>query len=278
MPVTQCAVPADVRSGSIGRFANDPAHYYRSPSYQEHAAAARMKLESLRQELAAIHAANAPALENNAQVSARLRLLMTNIGIPESTAHYGYATPRARKMTRTVTEAGYLADLRTHCKMTDGYDVAVKLLEEFEKRIGEYERAESAKAQTEAREREARQEQSRKNRLLETLAARYDCTDIDAQEVLAAMLRQDRYLALSHALRRTRLDAGKDASLVQEALAAFTPNCAEDQVLVEDIEADVLAFTGDVRIFKPEAPLVYADKDIVEDYNLLQGLGLVSLL
>lgn len=274
--ITMCRVP-DQLSRPLATFAE--SHMTFRPHWTRNVAAARELLAQARTDLEAQHAANLPLLDNNRQVTAQVKLIMANIGIPESRRSYGYATARARKMTTTTTRAGYLADLDAACKTTDMYAECVRKLDDFEQRITRYETEEKSKEQLELQAKAREKAERAGLTLLGALAHKYGC-DADYDSLIAVLANRDKYFGLGYWLLRNRNSWSDGPDRAQRGLAYFTVETEEDRLVALDVQARIDAWSGDGRVFR-DSPYGYdfllakADAGIMADFGKLEEAGLV---
>lgn len=283
MPVEQCAVPPRIAQqvsianwvpAGTSSWASRPVHWTVA------VAAAREELTTVRAALEAQHTANLPALENNAKVRLQVHLIMKNLGIEPSRSTYGYATPRASKMTRKTTIAGFVGDLDEVCKTSDGYEACVSQLERFETRVNEFEKAELGKEQAARREAEKVKAERDKLTLLGAMAQKYAC-DPDVGEVIDALCERDKYFCLAYWLERNRHDWNDGPDAACRGLSGFTVETEEDRQIYEDINGRVMDWEGDGRTFR-DSPYGYdflygkADPGLMSDYQKLVDANLAN--
>lgn len=283
MPVTQCTLPQKIaHRNPISSFSNQLS-YLRS--WRACVAEARRELTAARDALETQHAANEAALANNKLVRERVKLLMANLGIAESRSTFGYATPRARKMTTQTVYAGYLSDLNDVCKITDGYEACNKLLVDFEERIASYEKAEQDKEASELREKETKRRKSAHLATLGALAFKYRCGPVedasDADAVLEAILACDKYLHLAYWLERNRNDWNDGPSFAKHGLNGFAVQTDEDAEIAQQLGSLVHDWGGDGRVFR-DHPLGYnylytkVGEELLKDLSALRETGFLG--
>lgn len=281
-PVTRCTLPQSVTHQSIDGFAHKPGSlYYSRPSWQENAKVARAVLASSREAVEKQHQINRPVLENNRAVTAQVKRIMTNLGIPESRTSYGYQTPRARKMTSRTVTAGYISDLIEVCKTDDSYQSCCKALDAFEQRINEYERKqqlEASKAEAEVRKKDG---ERGKLILLGRMSSKYNCSE-DIHSIIEALCSKDKYFALAYWLLRNRTNWHDGPACAEQGLSYFLPlETEEDQLIHDEISGFCEDWDGDGRVFR-DCTYNYtflfekAAPEIMADYNLLEKNGLLN--
>lgn len=274
--IKSCEVPSSV-GRNIALFG--PSSSWVKPSWEVCAKEARAVLLKAREDLEAQHAANLPLLENNQRVAQQVKLIMGNLGVPAIRTTYGYATPRARKMTTTNHRAGYLDDLDSACKTNDGYDACKRQLAEFERRIEAYENAERTKEAQLAREREKEAAQRAQLTLLGALAQKYECA-AEVDEIVDALAKKDKYFGLAYWLERNRINWNEGPSLAQCGLNQFKVETEEDACIEEAIRERIENWEGDGRTFRDchygyDFLYAKADAEVLVDFNKLRDAGLM---
>lgn len=282
-PIKRITLPDGIGRKSIAAF--DP-HY--GSGFMNSATraieAATAALARARVQVEEQHAANLPLLQANKKIGEQVRRIMTHIGIPETTTTYGYATPRARKMTSTTTRAGYLDDLVKHCVVSDGYEEAVRTMDAFERQINEF-KQQHAKEEAE-RERKAQAQRAQQQQLLRLvrLGEKYGVPfpDNNSREpVISALLSKDKYLALAWALEQNRNDWNDGCAFAEAGLSAFVPETPEDFKIVEELHALCESWEGDGRVFRDcEYSYGYlynkVPDELLSDWQELQSLNLLE--
>lgn len=274
--IKQCEVPRNL-SHNISGFG--PSSSWVKASWEVCAREARNVLAKGREDLEAQHALNIPLLENNRQVAEQVKLIMGNLGVPAVRTTYGYATPRARKMTTTNHRAGYLADLDAACKTSDGYETCKRQLDEFERRIEAYESAERAKEAQAVREREKEAAERVQLTLLGAMAHKYGC-EADFDAIVDAMSKKDKYLGLAYWLERNRINWNEGPSLAKQGLRQFEVETEEDALIEADVRGRIEDWDGDGRTFR-DSPYGYdflygkSDSDILQDFTKLRNANLM---
>jgi hypothetical protein len=280
-PITPCVVEQRFSTGNISSFGSDRSRlFHANPSWQVCAKAAREALAAAREAIEKQHAINIPLLANNVEVSRQVRLIMTNLGIPEERKTYGYATPRARKMTTTTHVAGYVSDLAAACKTSDNYEGSKRVLDEFERRIERYESEEAAKER--AVEAEKAREQVKRDRLvlLGGLAQKYGC-EAEYSELIDAMCKRDKYFALAYWSERNRISWFEDGcDRMRTGLNYFTVETEEDEAVYAELEGLCSDWGGDGRVFRDchyNFGTLYGmvnEQGLLEDLQKLRDAGL----
>jgi hypothetical protein len=281
MPLTPCKLPDRISRGhSIESYAPNYSTWHH-PNVKAAVAAARAELASARDALEKQHADNLPIIENNRQVIEAVKLIMTNLGIPQSRTAYGYATQRARKMTATTVSAGYLADLAAACPTDDNYNLCKQRLDDFERRIQSYEKAEADKEAAAARQAEQAREERARLTLLGALAQKYGCA-ADVHDIIEVMGLKNKYFHLAYWLQRNRNNWNDGPSYAEVGLRGFNVETEEDQAIYDDIEPRISDWDGDGRTFR-DSRYGYdflfgkVDADLMADYHKLAEANLLPM-
>lgn len=277
--VTPCKVTQRI-GYSLDNFASTSS--WHRPHWTANVSAARAEITAARADLEVQHAANLPAIENNRLVIQQVKLIMANLGIPEVITTYGYATSRARKMTRQSKQAGYVSDLEAVCKTSDNYESLKRSIDDFERRVADYEkRNQDQEAQVKRAEEEKRKVEDRL-KVLGALAQKYGCpADSEAEDVLDAIFERDKYLRLAHYLQCNRNDWNEGPSYAENGLYGFKVETDEDQAIYDDIYRHIEDWDGDGRVFRDteysyDVLFGKADAELRQDYNKMHELKLVS--
>ncbi len=279
VPITMCTVAPKFSGGYIHLFGPDTR--FGTRNWRACAKAAREQLEEARKALEAQHQENIPLLANNERVRQQVTLLMTNLGIQPSRVEFGYATPRAKKMTAKSHTAGYVEDLRSVCKTSDGYDAAKRTLDEFEKRIERYEAEEAAKEKDTQAKAAREQREREKLVLLGAMAQKYGC-NADFDSLIDAMGELDKYFGLAYALERNRQNWSEDGpDRAAAGLNGFKIESDEDQAIYDSLNHLVENWEGDGRVFRDTRynyTVLYGmvkHEGLMEDFAKLEAAGLV---
>ena len=131
------------------------------------------------------HAENLPKIENNIQARQNAENFMRVLGIEQSYSKYKYATGRQKTGKWETERAGFLDDLDRQCKTSDGYETALKALEDLKKKTEEWaknKRTEIAKIQ---KEKEKSDRQIRLVAKAMELAAKWDISSKDNDELIS---------------------------------------------------------------------------------------------
>lgn len=279
MPLAPCKLPDRIARGtSIDAFEPNYTSWH-ARNWRKASAAARAELTSARDSLEVQHTANVPVIENNRRVIEQVILIMTNLGIPESRTTYGYATPRARKMTSTTVRAGYLTDLAAACPTDDGYNACKHKLEDFERRLAAYEKTEAEKEAATKREEERVLKERQGRAVLEAMAEKYGC-DAEVYDVIEAIGQKNKYFRLAYWLQRNRNNWNEGPSYARTGLDGFAVETEEDQAIYDDLEPRISDWDGDGRTFR-DSSYGYdylfgkVEPALMADYQKLADAGLL---
>lgn len=275
MPVSICDAVQRCPS-SPNRYADDVCRYGTKPklTVAKHALA---KLEEARAADEATHAANKPALANNAEIAHAVKAMMAEIGIPEKVRERDEKS-RSRYPKMVMREAGYLADLRRHVKIGDGYDLSrshyATRKQAYDAFLAEAQREADA-AQAESGKRVEREKAERRANLeLAALILRHDL-DLDATwgDVLQALRAKDQRADLAVAMMATRGDWSEGAYRVADALHRFTITTDEEKDIVANVAVGLVDF-DDGRVFRDCAWNYTRLLDSVADRQLADDVAL----
>lgn len=253
---------------------------YSRPTWSEHVRAAREALFIERQRIEELHAKNIPAIENNLKVKDRVIALMQTLGIEKEFQTYATASSRSTKKQWITHQAGYLSDLNRVCLVSDGYAVALEVLNNFDKKIKDYE----LKSQQEERQaliKKQREEKQQENlKRIAKLAAKYN-VDMDLDDIREAIFSLDKYLRLAHFLYENREDWNEGPSLALQGLSQFNAVSELDLEIYKEISAIVENWQGDGRVFRDcqynyDFLFSISNVESLKDYQLLKEIESTS--
>jgi hypothetical protein len=278
LTLTRCELPQEIARGvSIDHISGLPGRYH-YPTWQQNVKRARELVLEARRNIEARHQENLPVIENNKAVAQHVKRIMTNLGIPESRTTYGYATARAKNMTRRTVTSGYVTDLAEVCKTEDGYKACCSQLDSFESRINAYE-AEHRKADALAQSVALEQKAARNSLvLLGQLSGKYAC-EASAPAIIEALCERDKYFALGYWMMRNRTDWNDGPARAQRGLGYFFPLISdEDQAINAEISALCDDWDGDGRVFRDctynyDVLFARADDEVLRDFKALEAAG-----
>lgn len=244
---------------AIGKCMASPSSYASSlSSYQAGkpravASHALRMLEEARARDVATHEKNLPAIEANKAVRARIEALMTEVGMPASYTERDTKS-RARYPKTIRHDAGYLGDLRRHCRTDDSFDHATATYERLKKEYDAYAaRAEEEAKQADAkatREAEALLEKRKADMELAAILLRYELPlEFTWSDVLETLCAKDQRLDLAVAMQHTRGDWSEGAYRVSNALGRFKIETTEDKDIANDLLSCLEDFE-DGRVFR----------------------------
>lgn len=201
----------------------------------------------------ATHEKNLPAIEANKAVRARVEALMAEVGMPASYTERDTKS-RARYPKTIRLDAGYLGDLRRHCRTDDSFDHATSTYERLKKEYDAYAtRAEEEAKQADAkkaREAEALVEKRKADMELAAMLLRYQLPlESTWSDVLEALCEKDQRLDLAVAMQRTRGDWSEGPYRVKNALDRFQIETTEDKDIANDVLSCLEDFE-DGRVFR----------------------------
>lgn len=274
MPVTPC--------GAVGKCMASPSSYaslfssWSKPSAKQVADRAMSELEKARAADIKTHEENAPAIDNNLAVVARVTVLMTEIGMPKTWSERD--TKSRSRYPKSITRgAGWIDDLQRHCKVTDGFDHATLTYERLKREYLAYaEQAEKEAAEANRKAEQARTAEIEKRKAdmeLASMLIKYSLSiESTWDDVLEHLRGKDQRLDLAVAMEQTRGDWSDGPYRVRDALGRFTINTDEDKEIAADV-AECLYDFSDGRVFRDTAwsySAIYAsitDQQLVSDCN-----------
>jgi hypothetical protein len=281
LTLTRCELPQEIARGvPLDHISGLPGRYH-YPTWQQNVKRARELLIEARRNIEVRHQENLPVIENNKAVAQHVKRIMTNLGIPESRTTYGYATARAKNMTRRTVTSGYVTDLAEVCKTEDGYKACCNHLDSFESRINSYE-AEHRKAEASAQSVALKQKAARDSLvLLGQLSAKYAC-EASTPAIIEALCERDKYFALGYWMMRNRADWNDGPAKAQQGLGYFFPLISdEDQAINAEITALCEDWDDDGRVFRDctynyDTLFARADGEILLDFRALEAAGVAN--
>lgn len=245
--------------GAVGKCMASPSSYasslstYSTPKPDRVAKHALTQLEAARAVDVKTHEENAAAIENNKGIVAHIEALMADIGMPKSWSERDTKS-RSRYPKSITHEAGWIGDMRRHCKTDDGFAHATS---NYERLLASYhqfaERAEQeAKAAAEKleRERAAVIDRRKADMELAALLVRYELpVESDWSDVVEHLRGKDQRLDLAVAMEQTRCDWSEGPYRVRSALDRFSIHTDEDKAIAADV-AECLYDFEDGRVFR----------------------------
>jgi hypothetical protein len=250
MPVQQC--------GAVSHCMANPASYERdanrfgSVSSKRTAEFALRKLEEARAVDVENHEKNLPAIEANKSVRETVTAMMVAAGIPDGWSERDLKSRSRYPKSRRV-EAGYLADLRKHAVVDDGFSAATATYERLKQEYEKYAAVAETEAErvAEAREKEAERRKAELRSGVERAAIilRYGLSEeAEWDEILDELRKKDQRLDLAVAMQQTRGDWSEGFYRVRYAMERFQIQSTEDK----DIANDILSCmdSEDGRVFR----------------------------
>lgn len=241
---------------------------------QERAAKLNELLDAIEKKFDEVRARNVQAIEHNREIRAKVGTMMQLLGIADSRSVVD-SKSRARNKPMISQRAGYLTDLDHYIPLVDGSSAAyhaIKTRRETIKRWVEQKTAEIRKAEDEKKA-DVKQKESLK--FLARLAERYEC-EIDEDDILETILERSKYLALGHAMLRTRNDYSNGIDSIKYAVGAFSgsPGTTDDAIY-HSVTSACRRWDGDGRTFRDCEWDMYAvmseepDQQLYQDYMSL---------
>ncbi len=209
------------------------------------------------------HKKNIPAIKNNKALEAKIRLIMSNIGIATQYTTYEYKTTRSTKKTKFTHSASFEDDIKRLIKTSDGFkNIKTKFVEKW-KDINAYlkQKQDKEKAIQQKKEREIATENAEKQRA--ALTIKYELPyESNWPEILETILAKDKYLALAHALMMNRNDWNDGYWYAENGLGQFTIETDEDKKIYKNIRDCIDNWDGDSRVFR----------DTEYNYDIISGM------
>lgn len=270
MPVTPC--------GAVGKCMASPSSYESSmsswskPTPKQVADRALAELDKARALDIKTHEGNAAAIENNQAVAAHVTALMSEIGMPKTWSERDTKS-RARYPKSVTHDAGWIGDLKRHCKVDDQFDQATYTYERMKRTYLEYaERAERETAEAERKVEMARAAEIDRRKAdmeLASMLLRYSLPlETSWADVLEHLRAKDQRLDLAVAMQQTRGDWSDGPYRVRDALDRFKIENDEDKEIAADVAACLYDFC-DGRVFRDTAWSYSALFESVADRQLV---------
>lgn len=195
---------------------------------------ARYQVEKLYQENLQIHKENEKAYENNRKVYTAVVKLLQSIGL--KTMYY-VDSGRGRSKTRVPVISPWVTDIKSQIQYEDPFETSVeKVYKEKMRAIEEWERKETQKKREEEREREKKQKEVEKQKVLAVLTVKYGLDIMaDAESILQAILKRNKYLHLAHYLEMNRNDWSEGCENATLGLMQFTVDSPLDKEIYDNI-------------------------------------------
>ncbi len=182
-----------------------------------------------------IHEKNLIAIENNKQVIEKIKLFMSNIGIPNS--HYEKDTKsRARYPKDLEVRSGFLNDITRHISTDDGYKYFEDSYKRQIERIAAFEKEEEKKEQDIIRATESKEKEQKNRTLQSVLIIKYGLDyESSWESIRDEILSRDKYLRLGYYLEKNRGDWNDGCDYAETGLENFKIECDEDQKIYNEI-------------------------------------------
>ncbi len=230
----------------------------------------------------AINALNEEALANNVKILENIKMMMTNLGIPETYVEYRYKTKRSRYMTEFRESAGWVKDVNRCIKRTDGFALFEKAYQRQLERIEEW--ATKKRKELFEVERAKASEQHQREQVMKraVIIARYDVPQESQADdcLLLAILDKNKYLKLAYKLLCIRNDFDSGYKYAKYAIDEFEEVTKTDVEIVRDINDCIEQWDGDGRIFRDTTWsydrifTLVQDEQLYTDYTVLRKIVL----
>lgn len=211
--------------------------------FNESASAELVRLKSVTE-------ANAAAIANNKTVIERASIYMREVGIPASFSKTEYIG-RNRKPTTTSFPAGYITDLNRNATVSDGYDTAVRAVNDAVRQAKEYADKQKAAIAQKERETQRADEAKKAEMAIVHMRVKYGCDPgAESRDVLDAILDKDKYLRLAHYMAKNRGDWTDGCDYAETGLNGFDVETEEDKEIHDAVSGACEDWQGDGRVFR----------------------------
>lgn len=245
------ALESCVVQGPCARYSVEiaPSSRWTTPSWKDHVEAAKKALGEERARLQEIHERNLPKIESNKAVRASVTEFMKAVGIEATYSVYEKPNNRSKNRQWLKKNAGFTEDVQRAGPISDFYEQSLNTLKDYERRINEY--AQVKQREELAAQEKAQQKQKEAANLKEIAmySLKYG-TDVDAQQILDAILTKNKYLALAHYLLKNREDWNDGYAYAQQGLNSFYVSTEEDAKIQANIQELIDNWDGDGRVFR----------------------------
>jgi hypothetical protein len=282
-PVEHCAVKIKTHVGEYLAYVTGSSYYTntvaRTPDDLVKHVTKTVEDERIR--LNEIHAKNIPAIESNKLLYNSVIKLMDAIGIKrEREIDDPHSRPRGiyGKRKKIRVQAGYLSDIESAAIRFDGHEHAIRLLDDLLKATNDA--AEKMRRDAE-RDKAEKLKNAAKDSVRIKLAVAAVANGLDAtasiDEIRKAIIKKDKYLALSVAMSRN-IDFRRSYDITRKALDEFKLVATNDDgELISEIEAilstkhvDSLYLTK-IK-FNPSYLREIANTKVIEEYDALEDI------
>ena len=239
-----------------GWYSNIGNHFTETKLYSDNspiviAIRARIYLKSLYIPAVKTHKENILAIENNKALEKKIRLMMSNIGVPFQYSTSDYKTSRSQKKTKTTHNAGFVEDIQQLIKTSDGFG---KIKSGFVKRwhdVNAYLKEERNKEKVIQQEKEKKIASENAEKQRAVLTIKYELPyESKWSDILEIILSKDKYLALAHALAMNRNDWNNGYWYAENGLSNFIVKTTENKKINNDIQGCIDNWDNDGRIFR----------------------------
>lgn len=219
------------------------------------------------------HEKNLIAIENNKQVIEKIKLFMSNVGIPSSRRVRDYQT-RKRGINYKDETAGYISDCN-HIITYDGFDSLERSYKRLKEAIVKFEKEEEQKIREKIQAEEKIKKDESDKMVKAALIVKYGLDYNSSWETIRdTILNKDKYLYLAYYLNENRNDWNDGCDSARHGLSNFPVVTEDDQKIYDEIQGLCDDWDGDGRCFRDclyNYDYLYeiADKDL---YNDLQKI------
>ncbi len=284
MKVVEMPKSISVSATSTGWWKIDSRNFYGSPKEPETIeqvdtmyAQALVLIEKDIEALAQTHEVNKQALEVNAIIHEKVRLIMKDtLKIPDTYSTSAYKSSRSSKLTYTTHQSGWSADLQRNIKTTDGYDTAVKSVKGYKDSFDRIAKSLKDKILLNQREKDKVDADKKSTMALIRMQVKYGLDeDSTWSEVQETLMSKCDYLRLASSMESVRNDWNEGFGAVEYALDKFAIASQEDQEIQACISEILSSDETDGRIFRDcewNYSVLYGkvSAELMSDYAVLQ--------
>lgn len=210
----------------------------------------------------AVHAANQQAIETNRAITAKVTLIMRELGIPGTYQERDYAS-RAQRPKYNTKAAGYIGDLSRNIVVNDGFEAAISSASRAKSAAKEFHAKKIAGLAQKEREEASAKAKIKADNVLVHMRVKYKCEPEDSvSEILSAIIEKNKYLFLAHWMQENRLDWNDGPSSARTGLDGFSVETEEDQKIYDAVYSRIDDWDGDGRVFR----------DMEYSYDVIYGM------
>lgn len=224
-----------------------------------------------------VYAENLEIKSHNEEVQERVKLFMSEVGIPRSFSHSYYKTNKSRTLTKETKQAGYIEDLNRNVPTYVGSKYDSK--GEISRIHSAYDKASFEIKKVEREEEEAKKKENQlRDRIILALKYLPDNKDTDKEELFDAILSKCKYLRLAHYLKMNREDWSDGYDYAEVGLSGFIVETDEDKEIYDTISSIITDYEDvDGRYFR-DCKYSYdylfqkVDNELLHDYNVMKQM------